>query len=219
MSLRHLILGLLRDAPASGYDLNKRFQASVVHFWWTEHTQIYRALRKMQDDGWVRSEEVVQQGMPNKRVYSLTSAGQRALERWVAQPLDDDNPHEGWLGQLFFSDMLSDAALRHLLAQRLQAVTAARDALAGIQRGKVSFVESPNRARTAMMRLLTQDYGLRVMQAEIDWLQDVLARLPSETDGGTSDEVQQTTETTTTKGEEAHHAEHQNRHKSEDGRG
>lgn len=33
MSLRHAVLGLLAESPASGYDLMKMFNASLANVW------------------------------------------------------------------------------------------------------------------------------------------------------------------------------------------
>ncbi|MBO0779365.1 MAG: PadR family transcriptional regulator, partial [Ktedonobacteraceae bacterium] len=58
MALQYLILGLLKYGPQSGYDLNRFFRDSVRHFWNTEQSQIYRALHKMHEVGWVRIEQI-----------------------------------------------------------------------------------------------------------------------------------------------------------------
>ena len=33
MSLKHALLGLLADAPASGYELTKQFELSLANVW------------------------------------------------------------------------------------------------------------------------------------------------------------------------------------------
>jgi DNA-binding PadR family transcriptional regulator len=51
MSLRHALIGLLADQPASGWDLTKRFQDVLGSVWPAGHPQIYGELRRLQDDG------------------------------------------------------------------------------------------------------------------------------------------------------------------------
>ena len=41
----------------------------------------------MEDDGWVRVTPVVQQGRPDKKVYTVSDAGRAELARWIAEPL------------------------------------------------------------------------------------------------------------------------------------
>ncbi|WP_279578861.1 PadR family transcriptional regulator [Fodinicola feengrottensis] len=68
MSLRHALLGLLHDGPASGYDLTKMFESRLERFaWHARHSQIYPELNKMAVDGLV---EVIEEGAarsPNVR--------------------------------------------------------------------------------------------------------------------------------------------------------
>src|SRR5690349_18283436 len=122
MSLQHLILGVLKYQPLSGYDLNKAFRVSVQHFWDTDQSQIYRALYKMHEQGWVEIELVEQTSAPDKKLYRLTDAGWAELRRWLADPLPFPALHEGWLGQLFFSTELTRDQIRHLLEARIAEV-------------------------------------------------------------------------------------------------
>src|SRR6266545_4609367 len=51
MSLRHALIGLLADQPASGYDLSQRFQEVLGSVWTAGRPQIYGELRKLADEG------------------------------------------------------------------------------------------------------------------------------------------------------------------------
>ena len=87
MALEHAILVSLSEQSGSGLDLTRRFDRSIGFFWTATHQQIYRVLARMEADGWVRSECVAQQGRPAKKVYDVTAAGRRELQRWLAEPL------------------------------------------------------------------------------------------------------------------------------------
>ena len=63
MALEHAILVALLEQPGSGYELARRFERSIGRFWTATHQQIYRVLGRMEGDGWVRSEQVTQQGL------------------------------------------------------------------------------------------------------------------------------------------------------------
>lgn len=47
MSLRHALLGLLSERPASGYDLLKRFETSLANVWPATQSQMYTELSKL----------------------------------------------------------------------------------------------------------------------------------------------------------------------------
>jgi len=74
----------LREQPAAGLELARRFDRSIGHFWSATHQQIYRVLRRMEGAGWVRSRTVEQQGRREKTVYTVSAEGERALARWIA---------------------------------------------------------------------------------------------------------------------------------------
>ncbi|MCW2770307.1 MAG: PadR family transcriptional regulator [Aeromicrobium sp.] len=85
MALEHAILVSLAEKSASGYDLARRFDASIGHFWQASHQQIYKVLGRMEGDGWVESELVAQGGRPDKKVYVMTPAGRDELELWTSK--------------------------------------------------------------------------------------------------------------------------------------
>ena len=87
MALEHAILVSLRERPASGLDLARRFDRSIGFFWSATHQQIYRVLARMDTDGWVRSTAVEQRGRPDKKVYEVTATGREELAEWLASPL------------------------------------------------------------------------------------------------------------------------------------
>ncbi|MCW2830729.1 MAG: PadR family transcriptional regulator [Aeromicrobium sp.] len=85
MALEHAILVSLAERSASGYDLARRFDASIGHFWKASHQQIYKVLGRMAADGWVTSEAVVQDGRPDKKVYAIAQTGRDELIRWTSK--------------------------------------------------------------------------------------------------------------------------------------
>jgi DNA-binding PadR family transcriptional regulator len=87
MALEHALLVALREQPASGLELARRFEKSIGFFWHATHQQIYRVLGRMEADGWVRVETVPQAGKPDRRVHTVSPAGAKALADWLADPL------------------------------------------------------------------------------------------------------------------------------------
>lgn len=87
VALPHAILVSLSEQSGSGYELAHRFDRSIGYFWSATHQQIYRTLRAMEADGWVRVTEVAQRGRPDKKVYTVADAGRAELTRWIAAPL------------------------------------------------------------------------------------------------------------------------------------
>lgn len=178
MSLQHLILGILNYAPVSGYDLNKAFQVSVQHFWDTDQSQIYRALYKLHDLGWVTQEVVEQESAPDKKLYGLTEAGRAELRRWLATPEAVPALHEGWLGQLFFAHELKADGARAVLEARIAEIqqTLARY-VQEIPASAAEYAARYDAEQHVPFWLLTLDYGIQKMTFELEWAEGVLKAL------------------------------------------
>ncbi len=192
MSLQHLILGLLKYAPLSGYDLNKAFQASVQHFWDTEQSLIYRALYKMTDLGWVEYEQEIQDHLPNKKLYRVTDAGRAEFRRWLATPQPILSVHEAWLGQLFFGAELSIDQLRTLLETRIASLRQTLDTYENQVPHSVSaYAEAFNAPQDMRFWLLTLEYGLHRLRGDLQWMETVLQRLEVIASETSTDDQQQ----------------------------
>ncbi|MGW2378685.1 PadR family transcriptional regulator [Streptomyces sp. NPDC001658] len=87
MALRNAVMAALLEGEASGYDLAKAFDATVANFWMSTPQQLYRELERMEADGLVTARVVEQQRRPNKRLFSLTEAGRKAVHAYTAEPL------------------------------------------------------------------------------------------------------------------------------------
>ena len=80
MSLRHAVLGLLADGPASGYDLLKVFDRSLAFIWPATQSQLYGELNRLADDGLI---EVTHEGPRGRKDYTITEQGRAELEHWI----------------------------------------------------------------------------------------------------------------------------------------
>lgn len=85
--LEPTLLLLLHHGPAHGYTLLERLGDFGLEG--LDPSVIYRALREMEDQGWVTSiwDDALTQGPP-RRVYSLTALGDEVLRLW-AQDLQE----------------------------------------------------------------------------------------------------------------------------------
>ncbi len=117
MSLEFAILGFLNYLPLAGYDLKKRFDQSVRHFWPADQSQIYQSLARLTERGLTEVELVPQSGRPSRKVYHITGAGRKALREWLAGPLPLPEPRYSALVQVFFGAQLSDAELLERLEE------------------------------------------------------------------------------------------------------
>lgn len=78
--LQPVLLLLLRDAPAHGYDLLERLQEFGID---REPGGLYRNLRAMEHDGLVASFWEASVAGPDRRRYELTQTGRQWLDAWA----------------------------------------------------------------------------------------------------------------------------------------
>jgi DNA-binding PadR family transcriptional regulator len=178
VSLEYAILGFLQYRPMTGYDLKKIFDASVRHFWPADQSQIYRTLARLEARAHVEQETLRGQEHPDRKVYHITPAGRDALARWLRAPLPAQDTRLAELIQVFFAGQLSDAeavALFERLADDARASLAVYD-----QIRRPATADGPADAGMARERFfwqLTLEYGMMSAQADLRWLESVIARM------------------------------------------
>jgi DNA-binding PadR family transcriptional regulator len=73
--MKYVILKLLRDNPMHGYEVMKALEEHTHGCYKPSPGTVYPTLQWLEDEGLVRSEEVV-----SKKVYSITEAGEEFLK-------------------------------------------------------------------------------------------------------------------------------------------
>src|SRR5512142_1453780 len=89
--LGYVLLGLLRHAPHSGYELRKLFATTPLMSFSDSPGAIYPALRKLEQQGLVASEVQGSAGLRLRRVFRITTAGTSALRAWLTRPVTADD--------------------------------------------------------------------------------------------------------------------------------
>ncbi|MBE9030609.1 PadR family transcriptional regulator [filamentous cyanobacterium LEGE 11480] len=118
MALAHAILAVLTNRACSGYDLAKQFDGSVGFFWNASHQQIYRELTKLEDRRLVDLEVICQVGRPDKKLYSITDAGEALMREWIVQPSPLPPVKDELLIKLFVGQLVPKSEIQALLQQQ-----------------------------------------------------------------------------------------------------
>ena len=177
MSLKHAILGFLNYYPMSGYDLKTGFDRSVQHFWTADQSQIYRTLARLEDAGLVEVEVIEQADRPDRKLHRITEAGRDEFMRWMRTPLPPGKSRSAALIQVFFAGQLEDGQVltmfeetRDVLKERL----ASHLALPEVVKPYRDLVDSD---REAFFWMLTLECGIKVAEAQLEWVESVIRRL------------------------------------------
>ena len=98
----YAVLGMLARGPGSGYDLKKRIEGSVAHFWSESYGQIYPILARLASRQLVERRLERQKGKPDRYVYSITAEGRESLGAWLGEPVREQGFRSELLLKLFF---------------------------------------------------------------------------------------------------------------------
>jgi DNA-binding PadR family transcriptional regulator len=161
--VRLALLALLAKEPAHGYELKQALEQTFGRAYPAPNIgQIYVTLQRLERDGLVRGEDVVQASRPNKRVYALTEAGRQALAAWVEEPSDGVNVRDQFFTKLVLAPLAG-------AADRMALINTQRRHYLNLMRGLSSLAISTDR-ENRIARLLIEGAMLH-LQADLDWLE------------------------------------------------
>lgn len=85
MDVELVTLGFLMAGPKTGYRM-QNIAGKLMLNYNLSLNQVYPALRKFEEAGFVKKEVVIQTGRPNKNVYSLTDQGRDYFLKRITAP-------------------------------------------------------------------------------------------------------------------------------------
>ncbi len=97
MSVRHAVLGLIRERPDHGYRIKKRFEERVGAVWRLNLGQVYQALRSLETNGLIREAPTTTVDRERDttrplRSFEVTEKGTRKLDAWLRGPIGPTQP-------------------------------------------------------------------------------------------------------------------------------
>lgn len=161
MSLRHAVLGLLTEGPASGYDLLKLFDVSLSNVWPATQSQLYTELGKLSDAGLVT---VSAEGPRGRKEYAITAEGSAELRRWLTEVEPTAVQRSDMLLRVFFLSQVPPEEARAYFQDRIGRVSKVLEHLEAIK----PMVESGDDNLSVYGRIVLE-YGLRLGRVQNEW--------------------------------------------------
>lgn len=159
--MRMPLLALLAKEPAHGYELKSQLEQIFGDAYPAPNIgQIYVTLQRLERDGLVCSQDVVQATRPNKRVYELTDAGREAVIEWLDRPSEGPRVRDEFFMKLALSPLTGTSDRLGLINRQR------RHYLAQLR----SLSELAVAADRRIPKLLIEGAILH-LQADLDWLQ------------------------------------------------
>jgi DNA-binding PadR family transcriptional regulator len=174
MALAEAILVCLTERPMSGYDLAKNFDASIGFFWRASHQQIYRELGRLREKGYVVSEEVSQEGKPNRIIHTLTPEGKKALRAWSKKPAKHPSIKDEMLVKFYALENVDIDALKDQLTIRMDQH---QTKLSKYYRIKERYYDDKTLNLTQKGKLIVLEMGIAQEIDTIERLQETMMKL------------------------------------------
>ncbi|MEB8343492.1 PadR family transcriptional regulator [Streptomyces endophyticus] len=171
MSTRHILLGLLASGPRHGYDLKRRHDERFPQARPLAYAQVYTTLQRLVRDGLVEVEGTDSDGGgPERTLYRATADGTRELLHW-AREITPPAPHvtNEIFAKVVVSILVTDEGTdpaAHLLQQRAAHMTRMRELTA-----------LKNDPGADLTTVLSADYALAHLDADLRWMTTTMARL------------------------------------------
>jgi DNA-binding PadR family transcriptional regulator len=165
----HVVLGLLARGQQHGYDLKREHDALFPAAKELAFGQVYAALGRLQDRGFVEEAARERVDGPDRTAYRITAAGREELARWLAtvEPLPERaaNPVATKVTLLLLTEG-THRAVEHLVRER--AVRAER------MRQLTTAKHQPN---TTLQEVLATDLTLAHLEADLHWIDSARRRI------------------------------------------
>ena len=162
-----VVLGLLAEAPAHGYDLLERFRARSMGFWVEiGRASVYQALGRLERRGEIVGRDQDGRDGPDRRVFRITQAGRARLRAGVRELAGSLEPFDTDAGlALGFLRSVPSSEAKAALDARAQALN---DLVAAIGDERARTVKVRGGERTVSDALLDRQQALA--DAELAWL-------------------------------------------------
>ncbi|MBE2222352.1 MAG: helix-turn-helix transcriptional regulator [Anaerolineae bacterium] len=167
MEKKLLLLGLLLSHDMHGYQLNEMLQQNPGTPISLKKSNAYKLLNDMEKDGWVTYVQEQEGNRPQRRVYSVTEAGETAFYKLLRQNLSTHQSPEfpGVVGLDFLHLLAKEEAISLLEAQQ--------------QLVREKFQQLDDIPLDMRQSHLTIEYMHRQVASEIEWLTELINRLQS----------------------------------------
>jgi DNA-binding PadR family transcriptional regulator len=159
------LLGLLERESSHGYELKRDYDRYIGLGRSLPFGQVYATLGRLARDGKVLAGEVEPGAGPDRKRYTITEVGRRAVEAWLADPVEPE-PHLQTVlfAKVVLSLMLGRSANAYLDVQRSAHLHRMRE-----------LTELKRTGGT--MDALLADHGLFHLEADLRWIDVTEARL------------------------------------------
>ncbi len=161
----YAVLGALEKGPAHGYDLYHYLSENLGAIRTLGLSQVYALLSRLEQEGLITHQRRAQENRPDRKIYTLSSAGMKVFQDWVHRPV----PHVRdlrleFLCKLHFARTLGRGSERRLIKAQM-----------ALLEEKCRRMYSKAKSMEAFMEIQALRFRLSQTEAALTWLKDLSA--------------------------------------------
>ena len=163
-----VILGLLSHEELTGYEIKKRIDTTLKHFWNASYGSIYPALNDLVNRGLATKREDTKNNR-NKLIYTITENGRIYLKKWLTLPVEKDELRYETLLKLFFgNEQGEEQAIFHIDAfeKRIE------EELTFLLHAETILNKCLDDDSTHKYYLLTVEFGIKTYHTYLEWCRE-----------------------------------------------
>ena len=175
----HIILGLLLLSSRTIYQLHARIDQGLNLIYSSSMGSIQAAIKKLLNHGYIRYEELTENGK-HKKLYSITESGKQEFFRWVSSPIGVQSSKNPELAKLYFMGFSPQENREKQLQECIVHLKEQYDALKAIC-DEADHISVPDQLREIFYyQLAAAQYGRDFMKFNIEWYQKFLEKMKGE---------------------------------------
>lgn len=172
----HIILGLLLLSRKTIYQLHDRIDRGLNMIYSSSMGSIQAAIKKLLNHGYIRYEELLENGK-HKKLYSITESGKQEFLRWVSSPMGVQSSKNPELAKLYFMGFSAQENREKQLQEYIVHLTEQYYALKAIC-DEAENTNIPDQLREVFYyQLAAAQYGRDFMKFNIEWYQKFLEEM------------------------------------------
>jgi len=171
--IEYVVMGMILHKPLTGYDIKKEIEAGIGNFYKSSYGNLYPALKKLTDKGYLTLTEQTQVDRL-KKYYMATELGKSAFLEWLTSPIDKNSVTVSIMTRIFFFGELP----KDVRNQKLQEYEIEIQRILGIYRETEKQFADSIKTAGDYFEMSTLYYGLQTAQGIIHWLKYIKEEKP-----------------------------------------
>ncbi|MFC5406858.1 PadR family transcriptional regulator [Cohnella soli] len=172
MNSQDVLLGMLMRRSLSGYEIKNLYEEIFGYFYNSSYGTIYPTLHRMEKEGLISKESVVQEGKPNKNVYTITEEGQSRFYDYLNSHVESDTYKSDFLMRLYFGHYVDEKLVIDWLQQAEKEIQSELDSLSE-KRDAFKDMMQPT-------QLICIELGINICIAKLTTIREGMARLKAQ---------------------------------------